>query len=300
MSQYKELDNLPYIDLTVRLYETSETYQSDEDGTKYYFATFRYGGYDVIINDESVGSVNPGIEGGLYVRVDNREFYLPPDDIWHLIQEKIGFILPEESNISSEEESDKEVEAIEEETENINDVSKDEIGQGEEIYNENLMIFPVDYDADFSGIYGGNLKDIPEPRYWYWPNGKQEREVTMKIMSYAGSGGKHYYIDITEQQNYIWDGKENEYKPGIPNGWIRLWERGKETGEGLKEFDFYDESKDYIQLHNVSHPKDSAFRFDFYTDAKGFCLYIYEKYFSNHKLIWEDYTPEYYYEHQGD
>lgn len=61
-------------------------------------------------------------------------------------------------------------------------------------------------DDGASKISGGYLKEIPTPHVRRWPS-VVLRPVFVHIAVYDVVGGKHYYPDIKEQDNPIWNAK---------------------------------------------------------------------------------------------
>lgn len=55
--------------------------------------------------------------------------------------------------------------------------------------------------------YGGYLKDIPKPYKRKFPD-ERKRRVCVLVTQYYGIG-IHFYVHIREEENPIWDEKEN-------------------------------------------------------------------------------------------
>ncbi len=65
-------------------------------------------------------------------------------------------------------------------------------------------------------IYGGHIKDIPKPFKFRFPNPNDKREIDIAITVWRrdgyGSGNGHYHIDLKEQNNAIWNSKEETWQ----------------------------------------------------------------------------------------
>jgi len=71
-------------------------------------------------------------------------------------------------------------------------------------------------------IYGGHLKDVPEPHRRYYADRRRRRPVRVRIMKYYGIG-LHYHVSIEEEADAVWDSSVNQHS-GKPNGWRRCWD----------------------------------------------------------------------------
>jgi len=62
-------------------------------------------------------------------------------------------------------------------------------------------------------IMGGYLADIPKPHRRKFP-GDHPREVRVRLTSWIGisPGAKHWYVDIKEEDNYLWDEAEHSWR----------------------------------------------------------------------------------------
>lgn len=74
--------------------------------------------------------------------------------------------------------------------------------------------------------YGGHLADIPLPHRRCFP-GEWPRLVKVELTSWIGysAGAKHWYADIEEEDNYLWDSAEK--------CWRIAWDDAK--GKGRRE-----------------------------------------------------------------
>jgi hypothetical protein len=63
-------------------------------------------------------------------------------------------------------------------------------------------------------ITGGYLREISEPHVRRWPStkGTDLRRVFVRISLYEGAGGHHYYPDVWEEDNPIWNAIENKWQ----------------------------------------------------------------------------------------
>lgn len=83
-------------------------------------------------------------------------------------------------------------------------------------------------------ILGGHLTDIPEPHYRKWPGSSEKRLIRVSITNYGLLGAPHYYLDIVEEDNPVWDSREagSWGRTGEPTGWRNPWDdpegRGKQ------------------------------------------------------------------------
>lgn len=104
-------------------------------------------------------------------------------------------------------------------------------------------------------IFGGRIADYPDaPRRW--PDGPlsgdEPREVKVVLASFGGvlSYANHWYVDVTEEHNDIWDGEQ----------WRDCWDDREGKGQSFHE------------------------RFESKSEARGWALDIVKKHFPDHEL----------------
>ena len=102
---------------------------------------------------------------------------------------------------------------------------------------------------------GGHIADYPDaPREW--PDGPlsgpEPREVKVVLASFEGtlSYAHHWYADVKEEHNCIWDGEEE--------GWRKCWDDPEGQGQTFSErFDTKSEARawvyDIVQEHFPTH-----------------------------------------------
>ncbi len=64
-------------------------------------------------------------------------------------------------------------------------------------------------------IYGGKFKDIPLPwKLRTYPQGSQKRRIEISSISWGLNelGNGHHHVTIREENNSIWDEKENTWR----------------------------------------------------------------------------------------
>ena len=87
----------------------------------------------------------------------------------------------------------------------------------------------VNYQPDWTkpcGHYGGELKEIPTPFVRRFP-GPIKRLVKINMYSYEGvsPGAYHWWVDVTEENNPIWNPAAKEYPSNKPDPrWQEPWE----------------------------------------------------------------------------
>lgn len=70
---------------------------------------------------------------------------------------------------------------------------------------------PPNWNLNSHG-WGGKLADIPKPHIRKFPNPHVRREVVIKLSSWctcASIGAKHVYVEIKEEENFLWDSAGN-------------------------------------------------------------------------------------------
>lgn len=144
------------------------------------------------------------------------------------------------------------------------------------VESKNIKNTPKAFDGkpDFQSeglIHGGNLDEIPEPHVYFYPASGEKRKVTVKIMRYYGYG-PHYHISLKEEDNPIWDNREDEHQKGKAKGWTCPW--GKYAGTGRTDWDFSDLKHTFRDRHL----------------AKVALQKIIDEHFSNYIVEWDDYT----------
>ena len=116
-----------------------------------------------------------------------------------------------------------------------------------------------------SHSFGGYLKDLSKPYKRQFPCDRK-REVLARVSKYYGVG-VHYHISITEEENPIWDKKEN--------CWRTCWDDKSKETEG-KRFDDsfidYDGAEKWIKeiFEKNFSSKTHLLRFDFEEEKKWF------------------------------
>ena len=262
----EHLKNLPYIDVTVRLYNTAYP-KEIKGGVKSYFACFCFEG-STVSNEkgQEVGSITSPMGGGtmLYYKGTGEDgqsknrWYLPPDDIWNQVREIIGFNIPEDTGepVYSKEEDEEErsdeeeirlgtdrgmflqqdlgIEDEEETTEEEDeDFTDDVMYKSPEVRKAVLgPKFPAYPEPDYLAYrhwMGGYLKDIPLPHRRFWPGAPRKKSVRIRIMRYYGQG-PHYHTSLKEEHNPIWD--------TIEGTWRESWD--DEEGRGRDEWGIAD------------------------------------------------------------
>lgn len=105
-------------------------------------------------------------------------------------------------------------------------------------------------------IFGGKIADYPGAlRRWVTDDptlGDRTREVMVTLASFEGtlSYAKHWYADVKEEKNSIWDGET----------WRDCWDDREGRGRTFSE------------------------RFDSKSEARGWALNIVREHFSDHAL----------------
>ncbi len=252
-----QFKDLPYKDITVRLYNVGYPIKV-EGSSKHYFTTFRYGG-STVRNDkgQEVGNVSSPFGGGMYLQFHftnpetghRDEWYLPPDDIWNLLREQVGFEIPDDTGEEIIEERPREKPKKALDYDIFDDDDSDEVLEAkalafrnahpEEFEEDDLMKQDLEYSIedsmaqdvtlppDFSRgatTFGGHLKDIPLPHVRYWPGSFKKKEVRIRIMRYYGAGGVHYYASLQEDSNPIWNSAEGYWQ----EAWDDLEGKGRD------------------------------------------------------------------------
>jgi len=119
--------------------------------------------------------------------------------------------------------------------------------------------------AKVSHSFGGYLKDLSKPYKRQFP-GDKKRRVEVRVMQYYGIG-IHFYVSVREEENPIWDEKENY--------WTTCWDDKSEETRGKR---FSDRFVDYEDVEifiketfekNFSQ-KTHLLEFDFETEKKWF------------------------------
>lgn len=79
------------------------------------------------------------------------------------------------------------------------------------------------------GHIGGNLAEVPLPHVRFFPFGNYRRKVIASISSYRGIsiGAKHFYANLREDDNPIWD--------TTVNGWRCCWDDPEGRGLELEQ-----------------------------------------------------------------
>lgn len=266
MTVFKKVEKLPFIEITLKLYDVNEPTEEFEDGSKSYFATFAYSGSDVTVNDEEIGRITSPVCGGAFVNIDGHRYFLPPDDLWYAIANAIGFEMPEEKPTTFPE---VEEELEEEETE-------EEIEEIFEPEPKILESYPIDYEST-SMRRGGHIEDIPKPHIRKWPTSKQKRSITIRIMRFD-SMRKHYHVSINQESNPIWDATENEFDPGKPIGWTTAWDDLE--GHGLNEWELIDKEPGFQHTYILKIEAEKAVE------------KIVKKYFPDHEIYFDNLTGD--------
>lgn len=271
MTKLEDLTKLPYIDVTFRMYETSEPYKEEGD-SKSYFATFRYEGATLETDEGKVlASTNPGAGGGVYVKIGEREFYIPPDDLVYITAKHLEVELPDFDAHRPKEEPEEEPQEEHEPGCNCDQcmyLRQDNQAIG--IYDPDDL-FPVDYERHGLLFTGNSIYDIPEPHIRKWPGCKDKRQLRIQIARYYGPG-VHYYVSIHQESNPIWDGRPSDYDNSRPVGWTEAWD--DEEGKGKDDSDLMTRT-----------------RFEYLMDAKEAIEKILPD-FADHEIVYEDFLSD--------
>jgi hypothetical protein len=83
---------------------------------------------------------------------------------------------------------------------------------------------------------GGYIKEVPLPhKRWY--NGRRKREVKIGVYVWWGTG-THYYASVEEDDNAIWNTKENL--------WQLCWDDPEKGKRFDKKFDNIGQARDWV------------------------------------------------------
>jgi hypothetical protein len=70
-------------------------------------------------------------------------------------------------------------------------------------------------------IYGGSLLEVPRPwKFYFFEANEHPREITIRSIVFPtygpsiGAGG-HHHCDIDEEDNMVWDSRENEWRKTV-------------------------------------------------------------------------------------
>lgn len=99
-------------------------------------------------------------------------------------------------------------------------------------------------------ISGGYLEDIPKPHHRKWPTSTERRRVDIKIYTWRGTslGAEHWYVEIKEEDNPIWDRRTHAQSMGYEPtsdylrkicGWTRPWDDKNGRGRRVTAPDLY-------------------------------------------------------------
>lgn len=98
---------------------------------------------------------------------------------------------------------------------------------------------------------GGHLAEIPEPRVRLHDVPGYQREVSIHVTRYIA--GRHYWVDIREEGNPIWDAKEQT--------WAKAWDDRNGDGRSWGEkFNKPESAEDFIQLVLKDHFTGTVYR----------------------------------------
>lgn len=132
-----------------------------------------------------------------------------------------------------------------------------------------------DYNAGDCFAGGGSVEDAPHPLQRKWPGSPDKRVVNVTIMVYAVMG-RHYFVDIEEEDNPVWDG-------------VEFWTTYPDDFEsrGRKSFDFRD---DILDIPYDEFP----FHYNDYHSARLAAVTILDKHFDDriYDIQWHDYSGE--------
>lgn len=81
-------------------------------------------------------------------------------------------------------------------------------------------------DVNIGYVHGGHLTEIPMPHKRMFP-GRKKRRVRVHWHSWAGAGGHHYYVTITEEGNPIYNVSRH--------CWQQAWDDTKYKGIYLSD-----------------------------------------------------------------
>lgn len=59
-------------------------------------------------------------------------------------------------------------------------------------------------------VFGGKLADLPKPHRRFYDDKRRKRPVRISVIVY--SIGKHYWTTLHEEDNPIWDEKEQDWR----------------------------------------------------------------------------------------
>jgi hypothetical protein len=282
MTQFKDVMKLPFIEVTLRLYDVDVPYEDDGNGRRTYFTTFQYSGCEVSVNGEEIGNITSPMCGGAFVRLDGHRYFLPPDDLFYAVADAIGFEIPEEIEVEQPEEELDGTEGQDREsyrdTQDRENYIVDEEWEEEDEEEQVGVYFPPDWTEAPGRHIGGHLKDIPEPHVYYWPGADIKRKMTCRIMRFYGAGGRHYHVSVMQEDNPVWDGRECKYRPGEPQGWTVPWDRDF-PGKGGTAWDLF-RNEEVKSIYRV--------RLQARQDIEAAVT----KYYPDHELVWDDYTDD--------
>lgn len=67
-------------------------------------------------------------------------------------------------------------------------------------------------------IHGGRLEDVPKPwKFELYPLGTKQRRIRIysHVWDISRMGNGHQHADITEEDNMVWDSKENCWRDPV-------------------------------------------------------------------------------------
>lgn len=122
-------------------------------------------------------------------------------------------------------------------------------------------------------IFGGHLKDIPEPHKRYFADKRRKRKVTVTISKWKGVG-KHWYVTMIEEDDAIWDSRVTGMwsDKTKPNGWTRPWDRSESDGRVFSgSFEVYKKAGECVMEMVANHfPAETHRLVRAFTDEKWF------------------------------
>jgi len=93
--------------------------------------------------------------------------------------------------------------------------------------------------------HGGHLKDIPKPHRRWYDDKRRKRTVEIEVMVFWGIG-HHYYVNIKEDYNGIWNTKEET--------WQECWDDKNARGKQFdKKFSNIIEARLWVETIRKKH-----------------------------------------------
>jgi hypothetical protein len=261
------LREYPYFEIIAKVYlhELIDMGDGSKKGTTW----FRNSGAKVLVGEKNVGYISSALGIGhmiLKYEGENIEYVIAADEVWEQVGKVIGFDLETVAGKETNVDVDQPKQMI---PDNEQDTS---VANVDEVHDEPIKSVP---DYRRSGItHGGWLKDVPDPHIYYWPGAEDKRKLYARIMRYYGIG-PHYHVSISQEDNPVWDCTIDKYRKDEPRGWVTTWDN-----------DFPGKGKTYLNDEAIMRTYRS------YHLAKQALIDIHQKYFTDHELVWEDYTDE--------